>query len=75
MTIDHFFHQPVKNKQEAYKKLIEMSRNDDYATGNLLHFSYHQNYYKLTDIDLSTQTNTCLKKIMVQQYFYCWKAA
>ena len=35
-----FFDQPVKNKQ----KLTEMSRNDDYTTGNLLDFSYHQNY-------------------------------
>ena len=49
-----FFDQPVKNKQ----KPIEMSRNDDYATGNLLDFSYHQNYYKLIGIDLSRQTNT-----------------
>ena len=24
-----FSDQPVKNKQEAYEKLIEMSRNDD----------------------------------------------
>ena len=28
------FNQPVKNKQEAYEKLIEMSKNNDYATGN-----------------------------------------
>ena len=35
-----------------------MSNNDDYTTGNLLDFSYHQNYYKLTGIDLSRQTNT-----------------
>ena len=41
-----------------YEKLIEMSRNDDYATGNLLHFSYHQNYYKLIGIDLSRKTKT-----------------
>ena len=27
-----FFDQPVKSKQEAYEKLIEMSRNDDYTT-------------------------------------------
>ena len=27
-----FFDQPVKNKQEAYEKLIELSRNDDYTT-------------------------------------------
>ena len=28
----------VKNKQEAYEKPIEMSRNDDYITGNLLDY-------------------------------------
>ena len=37
-----FFDQPVKNKQEAYEKLIEVSRNDDYTTGNLLDYLYHQ---------------------------------
>ena len=36
-----FFDQPVKKKQEVYQKLIEMSRNDDYTTGNLLDFSYN----------------------------------
>ena len=35
------FDQPVKNKQGAYEKLIEMSRNNDYATGNLLDYLYH----------------------------------
>ena len=34
-----------------------MSRNDNYTTGNLLDFSFHQNYYKLIGIDLSTQRN------------------
>ena len=53
-----FFDQPVKNKQEAHEKLIEMSRNNDYATGKLFDFSYHQNYYKLIGTDLSRQTNT-----------------
>ena len=55
-----FFDQPVKNKQEAYEKIIEMSRNDDYTTGNLLDFSYYQNYYKLIGIYLSRQTNTSI---------------
>ena len=36
-----FFDQPVKNKQEEYEKLIEMSKNDDYTTGNLLRYLYH----------------------------------
>ena len=47
-----FFDQPVTNKQESYKKLIEMSRNDNDTTGNLLHYLYHKNYYKLIGIDL-----------------------
>ena len=48
-----FFDKPVKNKQETYKKLVEMSRNNDYATRNFFGYSYHQNYCKLIGIDLS----------------------
>ena len=40
-----FFDQSVKNKQEAYEKLIELPKNGDYTLGNLLDFSYHGNYY------------------------------
>ena len=61
-----FFDQPVKYKQGAYEKLIEMTRNDKYATGNLLDYLYHQNYYKLIDIDLSRQKN---RSIPQQIYF------
>ena len=43
-----------------YEKGIEMSKNNDYITGNLLDFSNHQNYYKLIGIDLSRQTNTSI---------------
>ena len=28
-----------------------MSRKDDYKTGHLLDYLYHQNYYKLIGID------------------------
>ena len=42
------------------KKLVKMSRNINYTTGNLLDFSCHQNYYKLIGIDLSRQTNTSI---------------
>ena len=35
-----FFDQPVKSKQEAYEKLIKISRNDDSTTGNLLDCFY-----------------------------------
>ena len=47
-----FFDHPVKNKQEAYEIRIEMSRNNDSTTGNLLDYLYHQNYYKLIGVDL-----------------------
>ena len=38
-----FFERPVKNRQEAYEKLVEMSRNNNYTTRNLLDYLYHQN--------------------------------
>ena len=31
---------PVKNEEEAYGKIIDMSNNNDYTTGNLLDFAY-----------------------------------
>ena len=55
-----FFDQPVKNKQEAYQAIIEMSRNNDSTSVNLLDYLYHQNYYKTIGIDLSRQTNTSI---------------
>ena len=35
-----FFDVPIKNKEEAYEKIIEMSKNNDYTTGNLLDYEY-----------------------------------
>ena len=35
-----FFNWPVKNKQEAYKKITEMTRSNGCTTGNLLDFAY-----------------------------------
>ena len=57
-----FFDQPVKYKQEAYKKIMEISGNNDYTTRNLLDFSYHKYYYKLIGIDLSRQTNMSISQ-------------
>ena len=51
-----FFDLPVKNEEEAYKKIIDMSKNNDYATGNLLDFAYFKKHYRLIAIDLSKQT-------------------
>ena len=35
-----FFDLPVKNEEEAYEKITEMSNNIDFTTGNLLDFGY-----------------------------------
>ena len=47
---------PVKNEEEAYEKIIDMSNNNDYTTGNLLDFIYFKENYRLIAIDLSKQT-------------------
>ena len=44
---------PIKTEEEAYEKNIDISRNDEYTTGNLLDYDYFKNYYKLIAIDLS----------------------
>ena len=44
-----------------------MSRKDDYTTGNLLGYSYHQHYYKLTGINLLRQTNTTIPNKLILQ--------
>ena len=53
-----FFDQPIKSKEKAYEKLVEMSGNNYYTIGNLLDYLYHQNYYKLIGKALLRQANT-----------------
>ena len=43
-------------EKETYEKIIEMSNNYDYTTGNLLDFAYFKKYCKLITTDLSKQT-------------------
>ena len=50
-----FFDVPVKNREEAYEKIIEISKNNDYTTGNLLDYEYFSKHYKLIAIDFSKQ--------------------
>ena len=35
-----FFDLPVKNEEEAYEKIMDMSNNNDYTTGSLFDFAY-----------------------------------
>ena len=48
---------PIKNEEEAYEKIIDMSNNNNnYMTGNLLDFAYYKENYKLIAMDLCKQT-------------------
>ena len=51
-----FFELPVKNEEEASEKIIEMSKNNGYTTGNLLNFAYFKENYRLIATDLSKET-------------------
>ena len=50
-----FFDGPVKNKEEAYETIMNISKSNDYTTGNLLYNEYFSKHYKLIAIDLSKQ--------------------
>ena len=50
-----FFDVPVKNKEEAYEKIMSIGKNNDYTTGNLLDYEYFSKHYNLLAIDLSKQ--------------------
>ena len=49
------FDMPIKNGEETYEQIIEMGRNNDYRTGNLLDYEYFSRHYKLIAIGLSKQ--------------------
>ena len=51
-----FFDLPVRNEEEAFEKIIDMSKDNDYTTDNLLDFAYFRENYRLIAIALSKQT-------------------
>ena len=53
-----FFDLPVKNKEKAYEKIMDMKNNNDYTTGNLLDFAYFKENFELVAIDLSKRSTT-----------------
>ena len=62
-----FFDLPIKTEEEAYEKIIDISKNDEYTTGNLLDYHYFKKYYKLIAIDLSKQQVLQERKDLIQQ--------
>ena len=62
-----FFDLPIKTEEEAYEKNIEISRNNEYATCNLLDYDSFKKHYKLIAIDLSKQHVLQENKDLIQQ--------
>ena len=55
MIKNHSLKYQLKNKEETYEAIIELIRNSDYTTGNLLDYEYFSEHYKLIAVDLSKQ--------------------
>ena len=63
-----FFDLPIKTEEEAYENIIDISRNNEYTTGNLLDYDYFKKYFKLIAIDLSKQQVLQENEDLIQQY-------
>ena len=68
-----FFDLPIKTEEEAYEKIIDISRNNEYTTGNLLDYDYFEKYCKLIAIDLSKQQVLQENKDLIQQINFIGK--
>ena len=62
-----FFDLSIKTEEEAYEKIIDISRNNEYTTGNLLDYDYFKKHYKLIAIDLSKQQVLQENEDLIQQ--------
>ena len=62
-----FFDLPIKTEEEAHKKIINNSKNDEYTTGNLLDHDYFKKYYKLIAIYLSKKQVLQENKDLIHQ--------
>ena len=49
----------IKNKEEVYKKIMEMSMNNDYTTGNFLDYEHFSNdsFFKYQNCNRFEQTD------------------
>ena len=62
-----FFDLLIKTEEEAYEKIIDISRNNEYTTGNLLDYDYLKKHYKLIATDLSKQQVLQENEGLIQQ--------
>ena len=62
----------MKSKEEAYEKIMSISKNNDCTTGNLLDYEYFSKHYKLIAINLSKQIE--LENPDLRQKLFYWQA-
>ena len=61
---------PIKNTEETYEKIIQITDHSGYYTrGNLLGYEYYKEHYKLIAIDLSKQIELENKDVKQQINF------
>ena len=65
-----FFNLPIKTEEGAYEKIIDISRNNEYTTGNLLDYDYFKKHYKLIAIYLSKQQVLQENEDLIQQLMF-----
>ena len=58
---------PIKTEEEAYEKIIDISRNNEFTTGILLDYDYFKKHYKLIAIDLSKKQILQENENLIQQ--------
>ena len=49
------FDVPLIKKEETYENIFELSKNNDYTTGNVLDYEYFLKHFKLIAMDLRKQ--------------------
>ena len=71
----------IENGEKTCETIIQMGRNNDYTTGNLLDYEYFSRYYKLIETDLSKKkvrksnfwisTKCCSSCLILKCIVYC----
>ena len=62
-----FFDLPIKTEEEAYEKIIDITRNNEFTAGNSSDYAYFKKHYKLIAIDLNKQQVLQENEDLIQQ--------
>ena len=62
-----FFDLPIETEEETYENIIDITRNNEFTTGNSSDYDYFKKHYKLIAIDLSKQQVLQENEDLIQQ--------